>query len=245
MESILRIRPALRDLTTDRGPLPIAEIELGGIPRGAVVVLCDRGRLAISAEEIMNGLAEHGYESVAADVFPAEQHDPSDQDRFDDVATLITRLGERHWDAEQIGVLGYGFGARVALQAAAEFTLGAAVSVNPAGLGHHLAPGLAPLVDTVRHVRTPWLGMFGGREHATLAADIRRLDDALWETSPAFTGTVTYSDVAGDFYRRSGSAAAHAAAYDSWQRVLEWLGGHVAPRLTPLAQAWRQSHPVG
>jgi carboxymethylenebutenolidase len=209
------------------------------------VVLCDRGQLSISAEEIMNGLAEHGYESVAADVFPAEQHHPTDQDLLEDVATLVARLAARDWENGQIGVVGYGFGARLALQAAGAFALGAAISVNPSGLGHALAPGLASLADSVQPAHTPWLGMFGGREHVTAAADVRRLDAALRRNSPAYTETVTYPDVTGDFYRNSASARAHAAAFDSWQRVMEWLNGHVAPRPTPLAEAWRLHELVG
>jgi carboxymethylenebutenolidase len=245
MDTVVRIRPSLGEMPAAHGPLNIAEIELGGIPRGAVLVLCDRGRLSISAEEIMNGLAEHGYESLAADVFPAEQHDPTDADLLDAVSKLVERLRTRGWESDQIGVVGYGFGARVALQAAAHFTLGVAISVNPAGLGHALAPGLTPLADAVEPVTTPWLGMFGAREHATRPADVRRLGKALWAKSPAYTEVVTYRGVTGDFYRNSVSAPAHAAAFDSWQRVIEWLNGHVAPRPTPLAEAWRLHELVG
>ena len=245
MDPVARIRPSLVELPSTRGSISTAEVSLGGVPRGAVVVLCDRGRLAVSSDEIMNGLAEHGYESVAADVFPAEQHDPTDADLLDDVSTLIARLRERNWELDQIGVLGYGFGARVALQAAGRFTLGAAVSVNPAGLGHALAPGLAPLVEAVEPVTTAWVGMFGAREHATPPADVHRLSRTLWTRSPAYTETVIYPGVTGDFYRNSVSAPAHAAAFDSWQRVIEWLNGHVAPRPTPLAEAWRLHELVG
>jgi carboxymethylenebutenolidase len=50
---------------------------------------------------------------------------------------------------------------------------------------------------------------------------------------------VTYPGVSRTYYRDSYEAAAHAAAFDTWQRVVEWLNRRVVPRSTPLAEAWR------
>jgi carboxymethylenebutenolidase len=245
METIVRIRPSVSDLASAGRTIRVAEIELGGVPRGAVIVLWDRGRLDLSAEEIMNGLAEHGYESIAAELLPTDGQAHSDRDLTRDVAAILGRLSVRGWNPEQVGVLGYGFGGRVALLAATEFALGASISVNPTGIGHSATEGLAPLLEELSPALTPWVGMFGEREDATPGKDVRQLDRALWATSPAYTETVTYPGVTGDFYRNSTAAVAHAAAYDSWQRVMEWLNGHVAPRPTPLAEAWRIHQLVG
>jgi len=196
------------------------EITLGGVPRGAIIVLCDAGRLSDAAEP-MNGLAEHGYESVAAEVSGGAG---------DVVGSLLAHLGARGWEAEQVGVIGYGAGGRAALLTAAEFTLGAAVTIAPDG----------PVSDPREPLRTPWLGLFGGD-----AAGLRRLGETLYERSPVYTEVVCYPAAGSGFHRDSAEAPVHAAAFDSWQRTVEWLNLRVVPRLTPLARAWRARQPAG
>ncbi|WP_405467373.1 dienelactone hydrolase family protein [Streptomyces canus] len=230
-----RIEPAIEQFLFAQGSrrsLPVARIRLGGVPRGAVIVLCDTGALERDAAGIMNGLVEHGYESVAVDLSPtadvdgAGVHVPSERELLDDVAVLLGGWVERGWSAEQVGLVGNGFGGRVALLAAAEFELGAAVSVVPS----EVVP-LSP--------RTPWLGLLAGQDQAASPDDVKRLRARLHD-APVYTELVTYPGVAGDFHFQSRETTAHAAAFDAWQRTVEWLDRRVVPRPTPLAREWRR-----
>jgi carboxymethylenebutenolidase len=242
MDAAVRVRPDLSDLPSGGGTVRVAELYLGGVPRGAVILLCSPGALTADAIEGMNGLAEHGYESIAADL---AHNATSDDTSLHDVQTLIDRLAGRGWSSEQIGVVGYGFGGRVALLAASEFALGAAISIDPSGVAASTDGGLSPLVDPGRGVRTSWLGMFGELDRHSPTASVAALGRSLRALSPVFTQIVSYPGVSGDFYRNSLESIAHAAAFDSWQRVIEWLNARVVPRPTPLAEAWRARQLVG
>lgn len=239
MDAVVRIQPELSSVHVPLGELATAQVNLGGIPRGGVLLLCASGTMESDAVEAMNGLAEHGYESIAADLTAGGAGVPDDATAVSTVRVLLDRLAERGWSDEQIGLVGYGVGGRIGLLAAAEYTLGAAVSVNPTGIlgDFHGASGLP--------VRTPWLGMFGGPADRLPAREFAQFDAALWNSSPAFTMLVSYPGVDPDFYRNSRESLGHAAAFDCWQRIIEWLNGHVAPRPTPLAMRWRERHLVG
>lgn len=218
-----RITPHVLHIVTAAGPLPIAELRLGGIPRGAAVVLCDTGRLD-EATEVMNGLAEHGYESVTADLSScgAADHDP-----LTAVGSLLTHLADTGWEHEQIGMVGYGRGGWLSLRAGAAFTLGAAVSVaptQPAGETQTAARALADL-------RTPWLGMTAEQDTTGVAEALLQLDRMRREKVAVYTELVHYPGVPEQFYREAPESAAHAANFDSWQRTLEWLNLRVVPRL--------------
>ncbi|MCX4428898.1 dienelactone hydrolase family protein [Streptomyces mirabilis] len=215
----------------------MAGIELGGVPRGAVIVLCDAGALERDAAGIMNGLAERGYESLAVDLSPAPVI--SVRDLLGDVAVLLRRFGERGWSPEQVGLVGYGFGGRTALLAAAEFELGASVSVAPSGMADTPTEALPPLSRAARPVRTPWLGLFGRQDPGAPPEAVDRLRERLRD-SPAYTQVITYPGVARDFHRDAREALAHATTFDVWQRTVEWLELRVVPRPTPLAEEWQK-----
>jgi carboxymethylenebutenolidase len=234
--AVPRISPTRTDVAVAGGALRIAQITLPGVPRGAVIVLGELDRMGDQAVDLMNGLAEHGYESIAADL-TAIDPEIGDDAAVAALRDLVTHLGTRDWVEQQIGVVGYGFGGRVALRAAADLDLGAAVSISPDGLTQ-ARPGRPALVDEARPVSTPWLGMFGARDEQAPPAAVDRLDDLLTEPSPAFTELVTYPGVDGDFFHESAEALGHAAMFDSWQRVIEWLNLRVVPRPTPYAEIW-------
>jgi len=235
----VRIQPNFVVLESDGCPMRVATLLLGGVPRGAVVLLRSAATGWTDVFEAMNGLAEHGYESVAADL--AADGASGDDDALRSVALLVELFGRRGWTSEQLGLVGYGYGARVALLAAATTTLGAAVSVDPDGVADivaRFAPGDLALC-------TPWLGMFGWEEPATPVPVVSRLGHAVANSSSVFTQLVSYPGVAGHFYQDAREAVAHAAAFDSWQRIVEWLDARVVPRPTPLAEAWRLRQLVG
>jgi carboxymethylenebutenolidase len=233
VDTAVRIEPDVTEVLSGSRSLEVSSLLLGGVPRGGVVLLSGAGGLRhVELVEAMNGLAEHGYESVAADLGeapPAEGEDAVLQD----VQTLLDRLAERGWALDQIGVVGYGSGGHAALLAASAMELGAAISVRP-------VPPVRLGAWPVRPVRTPWLGLFAARDDRTPATEVAALGAALAAASPVFTQVVTYPGVAGDFIHDALDSSGHAAAYDSWQRVLEWLNARVVPRPTPRARAWSE-----
>jgi carboxymethylenebutenolidase len=234
--AVPRITPTQTDVAVKGGALRIEQINLCGVPRGAVILLGETGRMGDQTVELMNGLAEHGYESVAADLTAIDRN-LDDEDALAGLRDLVAHLGTRDWVEQQIGVVGYGFGGRVALRAAADLDLGAAVSISPDGVTSGGA-GRPALVDSVRPVSTPWLGMFGAEDEGAPGEAVDRLAELLTDPSPAYTELVTYPGVDGDFFHDSAEALGHAAMFDSWQRVLEWLNLRVVPRPTPYAEIW-------
>lgn len=239
--AVPRIAPIFVAVPVSDGAVDVAEIALPGVPRGAVIILCEPAGLGERATELMNGLAEHGYSSLVADV--TGRSGQIDDDRsLEIVAALVAYLAGRGWSDEQIGLVGYGSGGRAALLASGIMKVGAAVSISPNGLAH-TSDGGQSLAAVAQPVITPWLGMFGERDENAIGDAVRELERALTDPSPAYTEIVTYPGVDGEFYRESAEALGHAAMFDSWQRVIEWLNLRVVPRPTPFAEIWalRQS----
>jgi carboxymethylenebutenolidase len=238
VDGVIRIRPVLSRLRHGGGRIPVGDIALGGIPRGAVLLLCEPGDLENSAADFANLFAMHGYDSTSADLGELAAAGASDDDITDAVGVLLDHLAARGWMREQIGAVGYGFGGRAALLAATAFTVGAAVSVaprdgtGPSGTGRALR--LPPAA-----VRAPWLGLFAADDPDTPAGWVREFGAALDRLSPVYTQVVAYPGVSSAFYRDSREPLEHAASFDSWQRTLEWLNLRVVPRPSPLALAWR------
>ncbi len=233
----LWIEPDATRLTTPRGTHPARELRLGGVPRGAAVVVCPTGALDADAAPALNRLAGQGYESVAVGV----PEDAGDHALLDAVDAALDRLALRGWTAEQVGVVGYGAGGRAAVVAASGVELGAAVSIAPTWSGDPAA-ALEELARHAHTLRAPWLGLFGDGD--VPAGAVAALGEALDARSPVFARLVVYPAVSGAFHRGSARTAVHAAGFDSWQRTVEWLDQRVVPRPTPLARAWREAVPV-
>lgn len=225
MSTDVRIDPESTTAHVDGSTVTVLSVLLGGVPRGGVAVVAGPDGLDdIAAVDVMNALAQHGYESYLA----GGVADPTQAT----VAHLTERLAARGWEDEQIGLIGYGSGARVVLEATATRAYGAAVSI-PRGAEQLLLP------DRVTDVRSPWLGLVGLGAERELVPGLADYRDELRRRAPEHTRIVGFPG-ADHCLRDSTDARVHAAAFDSWQRTAEWLNIHVAPRPTPLALAWRE-----
>ena len=240
MASAVRIRPRVDTVGSELGSVPIAQVDLGGIPRGAVLLLLGPGSdFESDSDQHLNDLATHGYEGVAADLYGI---DGSDKQFESVVGSLLAHLARCGWEGEQTAIVGYGLGGRLALSASAAVGLGAAVSISPTAItgdDGHLSAAVALLAPLVQ---TPWLGLFGEEDPTAPSAVCEELYTVLREESPVFTQLVRYPSVGGDFHRPSSESIEMAASYDHWQRTIEWLNLRVQPRLTPLAIAWKKRH---
>jgi carboxymethylenebutenolidase len=230
VENTLRIRPASGHVIHDGRSIPTADIELGGVPRGAVLILCEPDALTVTADEVGNRFAEHGYEATIADI--AEVLTAGDEAIIGAVAALLQHVSRRDWKPEQVGVVAYGPAGRAALLAARALPIGAAVSAAA-----HLEDFGAEDAREVCAASVPWLGMVTLDDRRPGRIDSFRA--ATEDASSAYTEVIAYPHVVGAFYHDSREPVEHAAAFDSWQRTLEWLDLRVVPRPTPLALAWQ------
>jgi hypothetical protein len=223
----VRIDPEASSATVGGAEVSILELHLGGVPRGAVVVLAGpQGLDEMGAVDMMNRLAQHGYESVLA--LPAS--DPDDDTVLAIVQHLTRLAATRGWTREQTAVIGYGHGSRAALLIATRVTFGAVVSIPRAG---------QELVHMARSalLLSPWLGLIGLGPHDELSGELAVCREQLRDGALEHADLVGYRGVE-HCLRDATDALTHAAAFDSWQRTAEWLNLHVAPRPTPLALAW-------
>lgn len=230
----VRINPEHTTVTVAGSVVQVFSLLLGGVPRGAAAVINGRDGLdEADTYDTMNRLAEQGYESIL--VRPAEKSATgplSAELGRALVDHLLDRLAARGWTSEQIGLLGYGAGARPVLVAGSEQTYGAAVSV-PRAASDLLRP------EPVKRLRTPWLGLVGIGPTADLSPELADYRDAVRALSTEHSSLIPYRGVP-HCLQDSTEVLVHAAAFDSWQRTAEWLNIHVAPRPTPAAEAWRE-----
>lgn len=225
----VRIQPEVTTAAIGGVEVRVCALLLGGVPRGAVVIIAGpEGLDDMTAVDTMNSLAQHGYESVLAE--------PQDATLGDDLARqvvhhLVGRMSDRGWTHEQIGVIGYGKGARAALVAGSESTFGAAISI-PRDPRQLMTP------HRLTALRTPWLGMVGLGARREMSDDLAVYRDEVRVASSEHTALVGYPGV-GHCLSDSTDELEHQAVFDTWQRTAEWLNTHVVPRPTPLALVWR------
>lgn len=215
-----RIEPALSTVPHAGGVLSVAEIRLGGTPRGTVVVLTDSSVLGYAVVDVLNRLAEHGYCALAAEIGP-----PDGLGVTDAVAALLDRVRAAGVPDAQLGVVGYGEGASTALAVAFDTEVGAAVGVAA-------SPGPLPVGVDTRSLKSPWLGLYAR------AGEYGGALRALLDRQAVYSRLVLYPGATPAFHRSDGPAADHAVAFDSWQRTIEWLNLRVEPCLTPFARSW-------
>jgi carboxymethylenebutenolidase len=211
-------------------------VNLPGTPRGAVVVFCSSTELDATASTVLNGLAEHGYESCAVEVGDGAAARPDEL-----VGLSIELLGQRGWLPEQIGVVGYGLAPGLVALAAASSGVGASITVGPEWPSPAELAGsvLAEAARRAEQLTTPWLCLLAAGGAAGEPDVVDQLAGEIVERAPAFVKFVRYPLVTEEFYLGSGRSSVHAAAFDSWQRTVEWLNLRVVPRLTRLAELWR------
>jgi hypothetical protein len=234
MEAGVHIVPSRQRVTSQSGGLLAADAIQLDNARSAVLVLHDKQDAPIISS-ILNRMAEHGYESLAIELSlqaTAEDRDVVDQVIAEPVSWLSA---QRAWTPDQVGIVGIGSSTRLAFR------------------GAHILRDLSFVCIGAKTSDIVWDG------HSDLQSPCLVLtaagSDDQGESAPdrpAHLGTrhgkycevVRYAGVPPRFYNYSGgNHAIHAAYFDAWQRVFEWLDGQVAPRMPAPMMSWTSGIP--
>lgn len=214
----------------------------------AVVVVPDVWGITPTLKEFAKDLARQGYAAVVPDLFYRGGGVPAGASREDaewiaghfgdgrvladlEDALAFTRGLTNEVDPTRAGVVGFGFGGRLALLLAGrkpETFRAAAVFDAPLG-SLQMADGRARSGDALREatgIRCPVLACFAGKgDGATPAADVERLRGALGELGEV----VVLSDAAPGYLDDSGPDHDAAAERDTTKRLRDLLDTALGP----------------
>ena len=228
----------IREVVTPDGPMAVRTMPARAVkPQGAVVVLHDSTGLDNHIQSVLGRFAGSGYLAVAPDLFHRADNDATLTRAMvlDDVDAVLDALRGDGWNDEQIGVVGYGIGGGVAFVVAAQRALGAAVSLYPRGISDDGQPRLAHLPDDALQIQTPWLGQFGERDEMLPSAQVDELEPLLGRGSRVFAEVVRLRRAGHRFDRERLVDHAADAAFEAWERTIEWLERRLEPPPTEFA----------
>lgn len=178
-------------------------------------------------------IAAAGYVTLAPDVYSRLGHivttdaqeanrlmqSLKEGDAMKDLATSLDYLARlKDVNSRRLGVVGFCLGGSYALQLACASTeIRAAVAFY----------GQVPSPDQLRHLRSPVLYVYGGRDTWVPRKDVERLRDVLTASAPGGqvhiyeeAGHAFFNDTRPDVYQAR-------AAKDAWQNMLAFLKTHL------------------
>jgi carboxymethylenebutenolidase len=229
-------------IRTADGDMPAYRATPTGSPRGGVVVVQEAFGITSHIEDVAGRFAAAGYLALAPALFH-RQGSPvlsyADMDPVRDVMAKLTGEGLRMdvaatlaaldadgQPARRCAVVGFCMGGSVTVAAAAEHALGAAVTFYGGGVREGRF-GLAPLLELVGELHTPWLGLYGDRDTGIPAEQVEELRAAA-AGSGVPTEVVRYPEAQHGFGCDDRPAVFDpTASADAWQRTFAWLDQHL------------------
>ena len=175
------------------------------------------------------GLAGEGWLAVIPHLYHRDGLDelPGDEDTVSkhmarltarslraDTEAVFSWLARRGVSGDRIGAVGFELGGAVALIAATQHDLGAAVTIDGIGVVTPVAATLPALVDIAPELRCPWLGIYN-QNGAVPEGEVHKLRDAAHSAQVA-TDLVHCRVDTGQFL-----------APEGWARTLNWFGSHL------------------
>jgi carboxymethylenebutenolidase len=222
--------------------MPAYEARPAGPAHGGVIVVQEAFGLTPHLEDVTRRFAAAGWHALAPALFHREGAPVFAYEDLERVRPLLGRLTAAGLGADvgaalehlraagfaptRVGVVGFCMGGAVALHAAVERPLGAAVGFYGGGV---VEPrfGLPPLVEAAPRLRTPWLGLYGDEDPGIPVEQVELLRAAA-ARAPVPTAVVRYPRAGHGFHCDDRPAAFDAAAAaDAWTRALAWLGANV------------------
>lgn len=234
--------------TTTTVPVPDGEMGLydatpDGAVRGAVVVIQEAFGVNPHIEDVCRRFAGAGYRAVAPHLFHRSGDPVLDYDNIEkvlphmqaitadglaaDLDATLRYLDTAGFPAPRAGIVGFCMGGTVAFIAAARHPLGAAVSFYGGGVVEGRF-GFPSLVDLAPTLQTPWLGLFGDRDHGIPVEQVEQLR-AVAAGAAVPTEIVRYPDAEHGFHCDARPSYHEDSARDAWARTLAWFDTHLAP----------------
>jgi carboxymethylenebutenolidase len=234
----------MRDVSieTPDGAMPATVAEPSGEPRGGVVVIQEAFGLTDHIKEVAQRLADAGWLAVAPALFhrsgsPVFEYGSDFKDLMPvfqslhadgidaDVEAAIGYLQERGIPTERLGIVGFCMGGTVALHAATQFLIGAAVTFYGGGVAEGRF-GLDPLVVQAPKLQAPWLGLYGDLDKGISVEDVEALRIAA-ATAPVDTEVVRYPEADHGFNCDARDSFHAESSADAWSRTLAWFDRHL------------------
>ncbi|APU12257.1 MULTISPECIES: dienelactone hydrolase family protein [Actinoalloteichus] len=223
---------------TDGSDMRVTVAEPEDTLRGGLVLLHDSSGVDERLNGLVAALAVEGWLTVAPHLTPspgarqdAEQTTPEDHDGdsgvadagqqvLGDVDAVSVWLVDKGVQADQIGLLGFGFGGVAAFTVAATRSVGAVVSVGAGGIIEPVTPGMAPLADLAAELSCPWLGIYGDQDSDVPVDQVEKLREAAAGAQVAID-VVSFAEEGHRFDEDQDAAA------EAWQRTLNWFDAHL------------------
>lgn len=192
--------------------------------RGPAVVLC-HGAAGLDGfmRETVELYAEEGYVTIAPDL--TRNSDASKA--LDDIGAVLRYLRAQEGVGPRVGVLGFGEGGRLALEAAANLSVDAVVV--------YCGGGLERQPDSVPRLRCPVALHFAGDDPAVPPAAVARIREAFGALSGA--EVYLYPGAAPGFYQREDASFSKAYALLAHDRSIGLLRRTMGPHFD-LAALW-------
>jgi carboxymethylenebutenolidase len=220
---------------------PLSVHEPAGRARGGVLVVQEAFGVNTHIEAICARLAAEGWLAVAPHLYhrvgdPTFAYDDIAGARkalasltpeaiLDDLDVGFARIDAYGVPPEATGVIGFCVGGFIAVVAAVERGVGAAVDFYGGGIAQGRL-GFPPHVDMVADLQVPLLGLFGDRDRSIPVEDVERLRAALDATGEPCE-VVRYPDAGHGFNCDERDSYHEPSATDAWARTLAWFDRHL------------------
>ena len=229
-------------LDTPDGPMPAFRATPPGEARGGVVVIQEAFGLTDHIGRVTQRVAAEGFIAVAPALFHRADEQIfgyGDLDKLGPAISTVTgpgiaadvdaaraeleRLGQ---PAPRQGIIGFCMGGSVTLATAGRVEMGAAVTFYGGGLAQGRF-GLESGIDAARHLRTPWLGLYGDLDAHIPVDEVEQVREVVASAS-VDAQVVRYADADHGFNCDERPSYDVDAAADGWRRAMTWLGDHLA-----------------
>jgi carboxymethylenebutenolidase len=135
---------------------------------------------------------------------------------------FLERAGVPH---NRTGVIGFCMGGSAALAVSCHRDVGAAVTFYGGGITKGRF-GFAPLLEEVRGLRAPWLGLYGDLDASIPTGEVEQLRAAL-ANSAHESEVVRYAAAGHGFHCDARDSYEKDSALDAWARTMAWLDQHL------------------
>jgi carboxymethylenebutenolidase len=209
--------------------------------KGGVIVLQEAFGVNEHIEDVCRRISDDGWLAIAPHLFhrtgdPKLGYDDLTQVAphmqaltpetiGEDLSAAFDRMAEEGVELPETGVVGFCMGGTLALYAATQRDVGAAVTYYGGGVATGRF-GLPSLIELAPTLRAPWLGLYGDLDKGIPIEDVEQLRAAAAQSGQE-TEVVRYPEAEHGFNCDIRSSYHAASAADAWQRMLAWFDRHL------------------